>query len=117
LFNKESADGEGCQWVFGTQSTYGGLKVHLIDNGQWAHYEFSFVWNRDLLNVNDDVVHIMLEDFEGSGRTAGDAYFDNVEFAAVVPPAVVPEASSCLTWLVLTACAFGYGWWRKRRPV
>jgi hypothetical protein len=73
------------RWVFGTQT---GFDSHLIDNNNWSHYEFSFAWDCSLLtNGNSsDVVHIMLEDFNYSGGTAGDAYFDNIQITAVPEP-------------------------------
>jgi hypothetical protein len=40
-----------------------------------------------------------------------------VEDLEVYDTAAVPEASSFFIWSGLTACAFGYGRWRKRRPV
>jgi len=98
-------------WVFGTDATYAGLAGHLIDNGQWARYEFPFVWSRSLIGGgNSDVLHIMLEDYVSSGGTASDAYFDNVELSSAVP-----EPTTLLVWSGLGAMGLVMAWRRRKR--
>jgi chitinase len=92
------------RWVFGTQA--GGVDSHLIDNNNWSHYEFSFAWDSSLLaNGNSsNVVHIMLEDFNYSGGTAGDAYFDNLQITAVPEPSIFTLLGIGAINLLIYAC-------------
>jgi hypothetical protein len=91
------------RWVFGTQT---GFDSHLIDNNNWAHYEYSFAWDSSLLtNGNSsNVVHIMLEDFDFSGGTAGDAYFDNIQITAVPEPSTFALLGIGALSLLIYAC-------------
>jgi hypothetical protein len=55
-------------WLGGTTSPYADL---LPDTGVWEHVSIAF---SSPLNA----IHLMLEDWSGSGGTAGDAFFDNI---------------------------------------
>jgi hypothetical protein len=73
-------------WLGGTTSPYPDL---LPDTGAWEQVSISF--------SSSFAVHLMLEDWNGSGGIAGDAYFDNIlltdlngpAFSAVPVPAAV----------------------------
>ena len=67
--------GDDRVWEAGSMEEYPGLKAHLPDVGEWRTVSFDF--------THDDDVHIMLEDFRGSGGVPGDAYFDNVLLEAI----------------------------------
>lgn len=67
-------------WLAGTQASYPGIFAHLIDDGAWHHYSIVFS------NAGTTPIHVMLEDFIGSGGVAGDVYFDNVRLEAVPEP-------------------------------
>ncbi|MFW5427188.1 MAG: hypothetical protein ACKE8G_02940 [Methylophagaceae bacterium] len=54
-------------WLGGTTSPYPDL---LPDTGVWEHVSITF--------SSSYAVHLMLEDWGGSGGVAGDAYFDNI---------------------------------------
>ncbi len=62
-------------WTAGTPAYFHDIPVHLPDTWAWEPiaYEFAF----------EEPVHLMFEDFFGSGGVAGDAYFDNVRLEAV----------------------------------
>lgn len=70
-------DGAGL-WVGGT-GTYA-TKIDLLDDGMWHSYTYAFKseWGNTL--------RVMVEDWDGSGRTAGDAFFDNISLQAVPEP-------------------------------
>lgn len=69
-------------WYAGTQDSYPGLLVNLVDDGAWHGYSFQ-------LNASAmPAFHLMLEDFIGSGGVACDAYFDNISVAPVPEPSV-----------------------------
>lgn len=70
-------DGAGL-WVGGTGAQ--ATPINLIDDGQWHTYSYTFTsqWGNSLL--------VMVEDWDGSGRTFQDAYFDNISFAAIPEP-------------------------------
>jgi hypothetical protein len=79
-------------WVAGTQDGYG-QQFLLDDDGTWHHYSVTFS------SPVGQSVHLMFEDFVGSGGVAGDAYFDNIQFndAQVAPAPLgnsVPEPGS-----------------------
>ena len=76
-------------WIFGTNEFYPGLKGHLIDDNMWHSYEYLFEWNREEYAATDDTIHIMIEDYRGSGDVVGDVFFDNIEFELVPEPATV----------------------------
>lgn len=96
-------------WVAGTGSYP--APIDLIDDGAWHHYSLTF---------NSPVgqsVHLMYEDFGGSGGVAGDVYFDNIQFndsrvqAAALSQVPEPSSIALLTVAMLAAGAAG-----KRRP-
>lgn len=57
------------RWLGGTTSPYPDL---LPDTGEWEHVSISF-------NTSLNAIHLMLEDWSGSGGIAGDAFFDNIQ--------------------------------------
>ncbi len=78
-------------WVAGTGSFP--APIPLIDDGTWHHYSFDFT--SPLSSTKP--VHLMLEDFIGSGGVAGDIYFDNFSFGdkdAVDDAKDIPEPST-----------------------
>jgi len=66
----------GEMWLAGTG---GGTPIDLIDDGSWHHYTLTF---RSTIGQS---LHVMIEDFDGSGGVAGDVYFDNVRITSAVP--------------------------------
>lgn len=77
----------GAVWLAGTQDNYPDpLFTYIADDGTWSSYEvfFSAV----------GPVHLIIEDFEGSGGVAGDAYFDNIRLESA--PAPIPEPTTML---------------------
>lgn len=100
----------GGAWFFGTRASYGDVVEHLIDDGQWRTYSYTFVWDRALLyDTLDDTVHVYIEDHVTSGPSVGDVFFDNVSISTVP----IPEPS---TIILLTMGAVGLlAWvWRNR---
>lgn len=83
-------------WVAGTIDGY--APINLIDDNTWHTYTLTFS------SPIGQTVHLMYEDFVGSGGVAGDAYFDNIRFndAAVAPAPFrdVPEPG--ITTMLLT---------------
>lgn len=72
-------------WVAGTIDGYG--PINLIDDNTWHTYTLTFS------SPIGQTVHLMYEDFVGSGGIAGDAYFDNIRFNDTsVAPAPFPNA-------------------------
>lgn len=86
-------------WYYGTVNAGSTIDV-LVDDGQWHSYVYDFVapvtaqfYGSGTFNV----VHLMFEDWSGSGGVPGDAYFDNIRFESVTTtPAPVPEPSTLL---------------------
>ncbi|MBL4699160.1 MAG: hypothetical protein JKX70_10040 [Phycisphaerales bacterium] len=70
------------RWMWATGSVSGADDV-LIDDGAWHSYQFEFTTADLSLGSN---VRLMIEDFSGSGGSAGDAFFDNFQIAAVPGP-------------------------------
>lgn len=70
------------RWKWATGSVSGADDV-LIDDGAWHSYQFDFT-TADLGLGSD--VRLMVEDFSGSGGSAGDAFFDNFAIATVPSP-------------------------------
>jgi hypothetical protein len=79
---------DGHVWLAGTQETYPGLAQALSDDGTWKSYVIPFT-------SGFASIHVMLEDFSGSGGVPGDALFDNVALWDTAPTAV-PEPASML---------------------
>ena len=88
-------------WLGGTGGPYPDL---LPDTGQWEHVTISFTAGSD--------IHLMLEDWVGSGGIAGDAYFDNILLTDGSGPSPVPEPS---TLLLLGSGLLGVGGLRRFR--
>ncbi|MBI5330866.1 MAG: PEP-CTERM sorting domain-containing protein [Betaproteobacteria bacterium] len=90
-------------WVAGTGSYP--APIDLIDDGTWHSYTLTFA------SPVGSLVHLMYEDYAGSGGVAGDVYFDNIRFNDQnVPPApfqAVPEPlSTALFGVGLAALGF-----------
>ncbi len=90
-------------WVAGTGSYP--APIDLIDDGAWHSYTLTFA------STVGQLVHLMYEDYAGSGGVAGDVYFDNIRFndqnVAPAPFQSVPEPlSTTLLALGLTALGF-----------
>ncbi len=74
-------------WYFATSTASGASDV-LVDDGQWASYVYEFtapVTFTFFGGGTGNSVHLMFEDFGGSGGVAGDVYFDNVRLSSAVP--------------------------------
>lgn len=95
-FSEDKPARHSWQWATGEVS---GARDVLIDNNRWNSYEFEFT-TADLGLGNS--VHLMIEDFSGSGGAAEDVFFDNF----VVRPATIPAPSTAallgLTGLSIT---------------
>ena len=76
-------------WYYGTSSD-SFASPELIDDGQWRTYTYDFVPPVSFRfrpgGGSGSAVHLMFEDFIGSGGVAGDAYFDNVSLALAPVP-------------------------------
>lgn len=60
--------------------------IRLVDNNQWRTYTLTFS------SRIGQPVHLIFEDFSGSGPVAGDVYFDNIRFNdAEVDPLPFPS--------------------------
>ena len=75
-------------WIFGTSANVPYLRAQMIDDGEWHHYSYAFTWDRDEIGARDDILHIMLEDFN-EFRIAGDVFFDNIKLELVRDPAAL----------------------------
>jgi len=84
----------------GTTSPY---RDTLIDDGSWHTLSF---------DVTATLLQIRLEDWNGSGGVAGDAFFDNIVITDGV--AAVPEPSM-IALLGLGLVGFGFSARRKRK--
>ncbi len=97
-------------WVAGTGSFP--VNIDLTDDGTWHSYALTFA------SPVGQLVHLMFEDYVGSGGVAGDVYFDNIRFNdASVAPAPLPNShvpepvSTALLGLGLAVL----GWSRRRQ--
>jgi hypothetical protein len=73
-------------WVAGTGSYP--APIGLDDDGVWHSYTLTFS------SPIGQLVHLMFEDYIGSGGVAGDVYFDNIRFNdASLPPAPLPNSN------------------------
>jgi hypothetical protein len=75
--------GRDACWIFGTQADYPLMRQQLIDDGQWRTYTYQFDWQKSEIDALYDTIHVMFEDFAGSGDSVGDVFFDNVQLNAV----------------------------------
>lgn len=104
-------NGSSQYWVGGTSNRYG-TPLNLVDDGLWHSYSSTF---------NSPIgpsIRVMVEDWDGSGGVAGDAFFDNIVLrdSSVAAPrialgAAVPEPTS----LALAGLALGLVGWAARR--
>jgi hypothetical protein len=86
-------------WLGGTQNSYG-TALNLIDDGAWHNYSLTF-------NAAGNI-HLMLEDFVGSGGIPRDAFFDNILLTdgnGPTPEAVPEPTSMALMGLGLASLA------------
>ena len=72
-------------WLGGTGGGYPDL---LPDTGQWEQVIIPFTVGGN--------IHLMLEDFSGSGGIAGDAYFDNIVLTDLKGTSPVPVPGTIL---------------------
>lgn len=70
-------------WYYGTSTTSGAADV-LVDDGSWHSYSYDFTVPLGIGNH----IHLMFEDFSGSGGVAGDVYFDDISLVPI-PGAVL----------------------------
>ena len=103
-------NGSSQYWIGGTGSY--ATPLNLIDDGQWHSYSYTF--NSPI----GQPIRVMVEDWDGSGGVAGDAFFDNIVLrdtsVSVATPALgeaVPEPGS----LALVGLALGLGGLAARR--
>lgn len=80
-------------WVAGTGSYP--VLINLISDNSWHTYNLTFDYNWNHRNINP--AHLKFEDYVGSDKIVGNAYFDNINFydTSNPPPAFseVPEPS------------------------
>jgi hypothetical protein len=107
-------NGSSQYWVGGTSNNYG-TPLNLIDDGAWHSYSYTF--NSPI----GQSIRVMVEDWDGSGGVAGDAFFDNIVLrdSSVAAPRVplgesVPEPTS-LALASLALALGGLGAARGRR--
>jgi hypothetical protein len=109
-------NGSSQYWIGGT-SNYYGTPVNLIDDGAWHNYSYTFT------STIGQPIRVMVEDWNGSGGVAGDAFFDNIVLrdSSVAAPAIalgsaVPEPTSfALVALALVCTGLGAARGRSRR--
>lgn len=94
-----ATDGIDLFWYAGTQNTYPGLIVNLVDDGAWHHYSFQL--NADAMPA----FRLTLEDYSGSGGVPADAFFDNINVVMVPEPTAGSLVGLSLL-LTARACRF-----------
>ena len=103
------------QWIAGTLDNYTSPFINLYDTGAWQHYSLTFA------SQIGQSVHLMFEDFSGSGGVAGDVFFDNIQFNdSSVAPAPLPNANAVpepggLALVALASLLAGIATRRKQR--
>jgi hypothetical protein len=105
-------NGSSQYWVGGTGSYT--TPLSLVDDGLWHSYSYTF--NSPI----GQPIRVMVEDWDGSGGVAGDAFFDNIVLrdTSVAAPAIalgeaVPEPTS-LALVGLALAIAGLGAARRR---
>ena len=91
-----SVGGNGSQqyWIGGTSNNYG-TPLNLIDDGQWHSYSYTFTAaGLGAGFAASQSLRVMIEDWDGSGGVAGDAYFDNIVLRDTSVNLDVPEPGS-----------------------
>ena len=66
-------------WLAGTALIGGTLSEANKDTGKWEHVEIAF-------SAGPGPIHVMIEDFSGSGGVPADAFFDNLVLRTLPEP-------------------------------
>lgn len=98
------------QWIAGTLDNYTSPFINLYDTGAWQRYTLTFS------STIGQTVHLMFEDFVGSGGVTGDVFFDNIQFNdSTVPPAPLPNTVPEPAGLALAGMALAAAGLARRR--
>jgi len=95
-------------WLAGTSPTSGANPI-LLDDGLWHHYTIPFT------STMTQSIHIMVEDFSGSGGIAGDAYFDNIILTDANGPTVIPEPATFFLLGLGLVGLLGFNYKRRKK--